>query len=345
MSKTIIGIGRDHSASMHSVEVAARKDFNDVIHNIKTQAGEQGVEVSVCIEECGIKTLGNQTVNRLVKNGVPATQVETLTHYSTNGDNTPLWDAVLELLDAMQNSADYQEAGTACLVMFLTDGCNNSGRATGSQVAAKIRTLQATDRWTITFRVPKGARHEFTKHGIPSGNILEWQAGDAVELERSAAATTSAVTGYLQSRTRGVGATRSFYHTPDVAALTTASVTAAMTDATATIKEIFLVQPAEDGMKIQDFCLAKHGRFRLGEGYYELVKKEKLQEDKQVLVEFGNKYYCGTAGNARALLGLPATGEIKIQPAADKHRRVFIQSKAPNRKLVAGQTVIILPNV
>jgi len=238
MSKTIIGIGRDHSGSMMSVEAAARKDFNDVIHNIRTQAQDQGLDVSVCIEECGIKDLSYQTVNRLVKNCVPAAEVESLNHYVTNGDSTPLWDAVLELLKAMENSSDYRKTGTACLVMFLTDGHNNSGRATGEQVASKIKALQATDRWTITFRVPKGAKSMFTRYGIPEGNILEWQAGNAVELERTAVATASAVTCYIQARAQGATSTRSFYHTPDVAALTTASITAAMTDATPVIKEL-----------------------------------------------------------------------------------------------------------
>lgn len=337
--RTIIGIGRDHSASMEAVAEAAKTDFNNLIDSIRAQSGI-GQNIGIFIEEFGN---GQSPGYRCSTKNAPPGQVNHLQSYDSVG-MTPLFDAVMQLLHEMNSVPNADDSETAFLVMVLTDGQNNQGMYNARDVARKIKELQATDRWTITFRTPIGGKRTLTQLGIPEDNILEWEAGDAIELERSAVATASAVSGYLAQRTQGVTASRTFYHTPDTSRLTTANVTASMTDVTDKIKEFFLVQAAEDGMKIQDFCLLKNGRFRLGEGFYELVKKERLQDEKMILVQFGHKYYAGTGSQARQLLGLPLTGEIRIQPSADKNRVIFVQSKAPNRKLLAGQRVVILPN-
>jgi hypothetical protein len=41
--------------------------------------------------------------------------------------------------------------------MVITDGeDNNSRKYSGVAIGSIIRTLQATDKWTFVFRVPKG---------------------------------------------------------------------------------------------------------------------------------------------------------------------------------------------
>ena len=42
--------------------------------------------------------------------------------------------------------------------------------------AAKVRELQATDRWTFTFRTPRGGRKTLEEMGIPAQNVQEWGA-------------------------------------------------------------------------------------------------------------------------------------------------------------------------
>ena len=76
--------------------------------------------------------------------------------------------------------------------------------------------------------------------------------------------------------------------------------------------------------------------FRAGRGFYEFTKPETVQHDKEIVLmrrDIGSLYE-GAA--ARTLAGLPAE-TARIRPTALEEYRVFIQSKSPSRKLIAGQ--------
>ena len=97
---------------------------------------------------------------------------------------------------------------------------------------------------------------------------------------------------------------------------------------------------------IKAFAVKKFGAFTKGEIFYELSKKEKVQQYKQILVQDQKtgKFYRGW-DKARKLLGLPdfQNGEIKVSPGTLGDFKVFVQSTSVNRKLVPGTTVVRLP--
>ena len=81
--------------------------------------------------------------------------------------------------------------------------------------------------------------------------------------------------------------------------------------------------------------------YRLGEGYYELVKSEKIQSKKQVAIFDRKRSELYTGAAARQLLGLPDQ-EVKVAPGYHKDFDIFVQSTSINRKLIAGQKLIVM---
>lgn len=84
--------------------------------------------------------------------------------------------------------------------------------------------------------------------------------------------------------------------------------------------------------------------FKVGRGFYEFTKREKIQASKEVIIldtETGDMFE-GSA--ARDVLGLPHGGSISLNPKeagfdVNKYR-VFVQSTSYNRKLLGGTTFL-----
>jgi len=93
---------------------------------------------------------------------------------------------------------------------------------------------------------------------------------------------------------------------------------------------------------VKFFCQRNGITFVRGTIYYELVKQELVQGTKKIIVldEANDRLYTGRW--ARELLRLPTHDEdVKIRPRHVYGYRVFIQSTSVNRKLVAGQNLLV----
>ena len=88
-------------------------------------------------------------------------------------------------------------------------------------------------------------------------------------------------------------------------------------------------------MSAADFCREMGIEFKAGRGFYEFVKPENIQHDKEIVLmrRDTGELFEGVA--ARTLAGLPAE-TARLRPTALADYRVFIQSKSPSRKLIAG---------
>lgn len=95
-----------------------------------------------------------------------------------------------------------------------------------------------------------------------------------------------------------------------------------------------------ENTRIDEFVRSQGLPFQLGNGYYEFTKREKIQESKEVILQDKRteEFYCGK--KVRELLGLPSVGDVNMSPAKDSPYRFFVQSKAPNRKLIAGTSFL-----
>ena len=79
--------------------------------------------------------------------------------------------------------------------------------------------------------------------------------------------------------------------------------------------------------------------YRKGAAFYELTKREEIQENKELLVmEIGKSAVYGGA-DAREVLGLPET-RCKVTPGNHSQWKIFVQSGSFNRRLVRGTSVL-----
>lgn len=341
--KQYIGIVRDHSASMRGLSQTAMKDYNTLIADIKKNAIEKEVDTIISVMECAStpSDWSRSTINKLVVRNSSVIGMRSITEYATNGGSTPLYDAVGELISEMMNVPDAAENNVSFLVMVLTDGQENSSKTYKAfDLRQTIDRLQKSDRWSFTFRAPRGAGGQLRADlGIHAGNLYEWET-DQAGLETATIATQSSISDYYTTRAAGATSTRSFYST-NMADVSTQKVKSTLQDVTDEV-EVYVVQRIDDSIQIREFIEDARGKsMKKGSAFYQLTKKEdEVQEYKQILIrdKKSKKIYAGV--HARQLLGLPFIGTVKIVPGNHGNYDIFIQSTSVNRKLVSGTVVL-----
>lgn len=342
MYKQYLGLIRDHSASMGHLGLDALKDYNDGLHTLKIESSRNNIQTIASVIKCGSGRGG--AVEREVVNQ-PIEFLNSISKYPTDGSCTPLFDSIgqmIELFEA-QDRYDGVNPTTSFLVIATTDGENNRNYIwNSSNLAKKIRELQATDRWTFAFRVPYGYKESLVKLlGVHPGNVIEWEQTSS-GVEESTRGTMQSYGNYYSSRSRGITASQSFFVDPST--ITTKELKTTLVDISSKISS-FDVWPKDNGKAIKTFVEDVTGKpYILGNSYYELSKTETLQPQKGIIVwDIKNgKMYEGQS-SARELLNLPQTGNIKVIPRGNNNKRVFIQSTSVNRKLV-GDTILLIFN-
>lgn len=100
----------------------------------------------------------------------------------------------------------------------------------------------------------------------------------------------------------------------------------------------FQVFTVDDDIGIKEFCDLMHIRFAKGRGFYEFIKPEIIQPQKEIVLmnrETGDLFEGETA---RKIAGIGTNEErAKIKPGDLPKYRIFIQSTSVNRKLLSGQ--------
>jgi len=334
--KNYIGISRDHSGSMSIIAHSAQADYNDNIESIKEGATEHAVDTIVSVVKCGTGRPA-RNVMEVVNSNVMA--LKPLTGYIADGNSTPLFDSVMMLIDQLEAVPDANEPDVSFVVMVITDGQDNASKTSATQLAKRIKALQATDRWTFVFRVPRGDKRALVQMGIPEGNILEWEQS-ARGVEVATAATRSAFKGFYAAKAKGVNSTDKFY--ADLSTVSLTEVKANLVDISKQVT-VYEVDAHWDGSQIRDFVEAQGVTFTKGCAFYQLVKTETVQEYKQIAVRdnASGAVYSGFA--ARDLLGLPHYGEVKVAPAMQQNGKyeIYVQSTSVNRKLTKGMGLMI----
>lgn len=347
-----IGISRDHSISMGSLTQAAMKDYNQTVDSIKEASKTNNIETIVSIVECGRPPSFANTglpydpwvqrqraiVRRDIVN-IDVDKLPTLTRYVADGSATPLFDSIGELIEILEKQ-DTGYLSDTFLVMAITDGEENASQVwNAAKLTKKIQALQATDRWTFVFRCPQGYKRNFTRLGIPDGNILEWELTER-GVEHATTVTTSSFDSYYVSKARGATFTNKFF--ADTAAIPVTKVKSQLIDVSSKIDRRH-VYDQDDGKTIRDFyeMLFGQGTYVAGICYYELTKTEDVQENKKLIILNKETNAMYTGKNARELLDLPETGTIKLAPGKLGKYKVFVQSTSFTRKVYTGTTVLI----
>jgi hypothetical protein len=219
--------------------------------------------------------------------------------------------------------------------MAITDGEENASHRWSHNLAAEIQKLQATDRWTFVFRVPRGYGRKLERLGIPSGNIQEWETSER-GLHESSTQTVAAVSNYFSDVSRGIRSTKTFYANLDQ--VSSNQVASSMID----ISDEVAIYPVKNRGMIQPFIETKTKKpYQKGTGFYQLSKPEKVVQDYKIIV-VRNKNTGGVfgGGDARRLLNLPNAGDISLKPGNHGDWDIFVQSTSVNRILLPGTSAL-----
>lgn len=342
MSKKIyVGISRDHSGSMSHMTSAAMNDYNETIAEIRKQAEVHDIDTVVSVVRCGSGPLDGVERESTVSS---ISVLKQLTSYSARGGGTPLFDSVGELIEQFKSLPDANDPDVQFVIMAITDGGENSSRKWSQlKLAREISELQKTDRWSITFRVPRGYRARLARDlGLYEDNVLEWETSSR-GMTQSTTTTREAFTKYYSDAKAGVKSTKKFF--TDLKDVSVAEVKANLVDISAQVN-LWTVQESA-GAVIRDFCQTKSGRpFLKGAAFYQLTKTEdEVQDYKQIAIrdKTGGQVYSGPA--ARQMLGLPSSGTVRVAPGDHGQFDIYIQSTSVNRKLPNGTNVLYWSNV
>jgi len=329
VGKTHVGISRDHSASMRSLAEAARKDYNQLLANIQdgNKISESTLTTVICGDHSSRASVSGRTA--------PVMNAQPLTAYDTPGGSTPLFDSIGLLINELKTI----NAGPndAFLVMVVTDGAENSSKQWSQQaIVNEIRALQATDKWTFVFRVPKGHRCTVENWGIDSGNIQEWETTTRGMEVASAQSSVSMASYYSGTRALGQTSTAKFF--TDASAVTDKALKRSLVDVSSEVK-LLSVGPADNNV-IRPFIKDKLGiELKKGSAFYQLIKTETVQPQKDILIRVkkNGAVYHGAA--ARDLIGLPHAGNIRVAPGNHGDYDIYVQSTSVNRVLPVGSLV------
>lgn len=252
--------------------------------------------------------------------------------YRPNG-NTCLFDAVAKAVEIFdQVPVDEQ---TSFVVMVFTDGEENkSVYMTAAALKQVIVNRENKGNWTFTFQLPHKTASFCRQFGVSEDNVSGWEATVAGTQEMGQT-TCGGIETYMDDRATGSKQTKTFFKvTPDLSGVNVKKEL----DDLAGQYHIYMVQSESI---IRNFVEGKTGKDYIpGTAYYQLVKPEKVQPSKEVLIKEknGKKIYGGQG--ARDLIGLP-NGHAKITPGNHDNYDIFIQSKSVNRILPRGSGLLL----
>lgn len=251
--------------------------------------------------------------------------------YKTDG-MTPLVDATVLALDDLALTPE-KYGQHSFLVYVLTDGQENSSNATAAQLSRKIASLP--DHWTLAAFVPDQVSvHEAKQFGFPKENIAVWDATSAQGVSEAGERIRQTTETFMVNRSKGIRGSRNIFSldTPSVAEIDNNL-------AALHYGQFRLLDVTEDG-RIDDFVATHLYRpYKLGEAYYQLMKTETIQPQKEIAILTKNGLHVGR--EARTLLGLPDE-HVRVKPSDYRDYDIFVQSTSVNRKLIAGTKLVVL---
>lgn len=249
---------------------------------------------------------------------------------------TALLDASEKALDDLSKTPELY-GDHAFLMYVITDGNENKSRtATPQSIKRKIESLK--DNWTVAVFVPdQVGKFEAKKYGFPQDNIAIWSTDSKgmAEVGEVIRATTDT---YMAARAVGTRSMKNLFSL-NTAEISKQNVSATMAKLhpgqyrTAEVTEKIAIAPFVEKMTNRPY--------RMGEGYYQLSKPEKIQPDKKVVLLENKTKHVYVGDEARSLLSLP-DHEVKVAPASHPDFTVFVQSKSVNRNLVPGTRLLLL---
>lgn len=248
---------------------------------------------------------------------------------------TALVDATLQAIEDLEKTAQLY-GDHAFLLIVVTDGMENQSKNSRATLADRIKRLP--ENWTVAFLVPdQRGVFDAKALGIPAGNIAVWDIhanfSEVGETVRKATDT------FMTGRASGVRGTKSLFRT-DTDAVNKKTITAAGLTPVPTDKYMMthVTEKCEAREWVQDKCGLK---FVLGTVYYPLVKSERIQPQKKLVVVDRKTKLVYQGDGVRGLLGLPLE-EVRVKPDENPDYRIYVQSTAINRHVHPGWDLVVM---
>lgn len=331
MKKNRFAFVIDRSGSMLRLRKDALKTLNENIRSIadgQKAFPDQQSEVAVL-------SFAN-TVNVMQKLiPVDLARELSLDDYCPDG-GTALFDGVSAAVDELQRT--HYDNDTSLVIIIVTDGAENASKFTSSQVVKKLmRELESLGNWTFAFMLPKGQKKNFVAtFGVPEGNVSEWET-TAEGFRDVSMSVNQSTQSYYQTRSTGARKTETFF--ANLGHVHADDLKKKLIDVTSNVR---VMQPVgdEDGKQIRDFYAERFpGKtYEPGKLYYMLMKSEKVQPQKRLLIRDKNgKFFAGA--EARAIIGLPNV-ECRLRPGQQAGFEVYVESTSYNRKVKRGMKML-----
>lgn len=257
--------------------------------------------------------------------------------YKWMGRSTALIDATMKSqLDLQKTAVLYGQH--AFLTFIVTDGEENSSAVHRGSALTKLLAEQP-DNTTMAILVPD-QRSKIRCHdlGFGKNNVAVWDTTSKAGMEEAGRVIQDATNTYMTNLSRGV--TNKGVFNMDTTTVNHRTVTANLKELTG-----FRVERVKQGQPavIKEFIEALQPKvpFVQGANYFPLIKREKIGDTKKIVIRhiISGKIYGGP--QARALVGLPDTGEVSVSPQPNSEYEIFVQSSSLNRKLIPGHDLLI----
>lgn len=332
MKRTYVALVFDKSGSMNNIRNEAVAAGNSMIATIRDRSLYEKQETLVTVI----------TFDSRVTVDVQPTPAVNVPNFSILPQGqTALLDAVGKAVEVLKAQPGARSKDTSYLVTVITDGGENASfQYNARSLNTLMGNLQASDRWTFAFQVPRGAGFALSRDfGVPVGNIREWDA-TSVGTREMAIQSNAGFTNYFSDRAKGLNATRNFYApvTTDLSQVTKTVVNRKLDNLTSEFKVLDVKAEA----KIKDFIEAKTRKaYVTGEAYYMLMKSEKVQPTKEVLLVDKKTGVVYGGYGARDIIGLPDSQHARVTPGNHSNYDIYVQSTSVNRILPRGTKVLV----
>lgn len=324
--KNHIFVCLDRSGSMNGIIDSAVKVFNKQINHLRNMSLQFEQETRISFYTF------SSSVECVISDVDVARPVE-LDRINATG-NTALMDAFsLAIEDARLISEKY---GDHSFVFYLiTDGEENASRTSIQSFSRTLSTLP--ENYSIAAFVPNlNGRHYVERLGFPKGNVEVWDTTEK-GVEEVGNKFEKTVSNFFEGRSRGLRASNTIFS--DLKDVTAKNVTKVLDE----VKSYdIIINETTQAIDIKPLAEDKTKRpYTKGRGFYELVKTEHVQANKDVAIQNKKTGKVYSGANARKLLSLP-NSEVKIVPGDFGEWVVYIQSNAVNRKIIPKQRVLVL---
>jgi len=325
----------DESGSMSSIQREAVEAVNKNIISLQDNASKNSLPFTVSLDTFDSRNCCPSIRPHYFKRDITGQlRLENAAYRPYGG--TPLFFTVNAAIEKLRSSPGH--TSDSFLVQIITDGQDNeSTPADKARFVNLLKEIQATDKWTLAFMLPKGYKDSFCKeYNVPTGNVIEWETSEKGLQQLSQTLNTSNA-AYSVLRSAGQTYTHGYFQT-DLSGIMPKDLKGHLVDLSPNLRKLS-VDVGE--VPIQDFCVNKLGNYTLGSAFYMVTKDEKVAANKEILIAEKNstKVYGGT--EARNLIGLPLNQNVKIRPGNHANYDLYVQSTSTNRKLVRGTKLLV----